>query len=157
MIKGLKVAVLSGLVLLMTGCFTNMALPPLGNPNQLVCHHVEEGLEAHLVFQYDDSQTQIMNATMDMQVVFPELLTGGLDAIVGFDVTGLADYMTSEDICEAYGITTGECSGSYDDNVLKINVKLEGDEIGSQLETVTADMAREEVITAAEKEGYTCE
>ena len=69
MIKGLKVAVLSGLVLLMTGCFTNMALPPLGNPNQLVCHHSEEGLEAHLVFQYDDSQTQIMNATMDMQVV----------------------------------------------------------------------------------------
>ena len=59
--------------------------------------------------------------------------------------------------CEAYGITTGECSGSYDDNVLKINVKLEGDEIGSQLETVTSDMAREDVITAAEKEGYTCD
>ena len=156
-IKGLKVAVLSGLVLLMTGCFTNMALPPLGNPNQLVCHHSEEGLDANLVFQYDDSQTQIMNAIMDMQVEFPELLTDGLDELVGFNVSGLADYMTSEDICEAYGITTGDCSGSYKDNVLKINVKLEGDEIGSQLETVTSDMTREEVITAAEAEGFTCE
>ncbi len=139
-------------VLLLTGCNEEQV-----EQHTLKCSHNEYGIEANLTFKYNDEETEIQKAKMDVTVTAPEILMDGINSLVGFNITDLAQYMSSDDICEAYGVDSGDCYGYFKDNTIYIEVTMTPEELATQFNGIEPNMSMDEVSEVASEEDFICE